>query len=204
MHNAAINPEYAGVVNRAFAIIDSRVIVASLRLRKLRGYVQLRGSDLMDDLISAGLEEYLSHAFVGGSPEVIGRLEDWFRVAHPDAIGEAFYSPSFLPVGEELVESCVKGVPLDAVDIIWLGLGSPKQDWVAEKIAVRTGKVVIGVGAAFDFKAGNRKEAPKFLRLVGLEWAYRLVKEPRRLWRRYMTGNATLLRLLIRGDGVSQ
>ena len=74
--------------------------------------------------------------------------------------------------------------------VVWVGLGSPKQDlWMAEHRARLEAPVLIGVGAAFDFFAGSQKQAPRCMQRSGLEWLFRLLAEPRRLWRRYLIGN---------------
>jgi N-acetylglucosaminyldiphosphoundecaprenol N-acetyl-beta-D-mannosaminyltransferase len=83
-------------------------------------------------------------------------------------------------------------------DIVWIGLGTPKQDFEAARLARATGRCCIGVGAAFDFAAGAKREAPAALRRFGLEWAFRLATEPGRLWRRYVLGNPRFLLLLFR------
>ena len=78
-------------------------------------------------------------------------------------------------------------------EIVWVGLGTPKQDYEAARLAGRLSMVFIAVGAAFDFVAGHKNEAPTLVQRAGLEWAYRLISEPRRLWRRYLFGNVRFL-----------
>ncbi|KRE74505.1 hypothetical protein ASG77_07320 [Arthrobacter sp. Soil762] len=76
---------------------------------------------------------------------------------------------------------------------MWVGLGTPKQDWEARRLAASIGATTIAVGAAFDFAAGTVKEAPKWVRLIGFEWFFRLCSQPKRLWRRYLIGNFEFL-----------
>jgi N-acetylglucosaminyldiphosphoundecaprenol N-acetyl-beta-D-mannosaminyltransferase len=82
-------------------------------------------------------------------------------------------------------------------DIIWIGLGTPKQDLIAEKLNGLMPATYICVGAAFDFSAGNLRHAPAWMQEAGLEWLFRFVQEPRRLWRRYVFGNVRFILTVI-------
>ena len=82
-------------------------------------------------------------------------------------------------------------------DCVWIGLGSPKQDFVAQELALLIEQPIISVGAAFDYLSNSRPEAPQFLRILYLEWLYRLLAEPSRLWRRYIFGNLYFTRLIV-------
>ncbi|HDD25428.1 MAG TPA: glycosyltransferase, partial [Chloroflexi bacterium] len=81
---------------------------------------------------------------------------------------------------------------------VWVGLGSPKQErWMAAHVSRLTAPVLIGVGAAFDFHAGRKKQAPRWMQRSGLEWLFRLLTEPRRLWRRYLVNNPIFVTLVL-------
>ncbi len=80
-----------------------------------------------------------------------------------------------------------------AANVLWVGLGTPRQDVVVSQLTGRTGAVAVGVGAAFDFLSGRKAEAPGILHRTGLEWVFRLATEPRRLWRRYLVGNSVFV-----------
>jgi N-acetylglucosaminyldiphosphoundecaprenol N-acetyl-beta-D-mannosaminyltransferase len=86
-------------------------------------------------------------------------------------------------------------------DIVWVGLGTPKQDIEAERIATATNTTTVAIGAAFDFAAGTLREAPSWLSRAGLEWLFRLAMEPRRLWRRYLIGNLVFIYAVFRKGG---
>jgi N-acetylglucosaminyldiphosphoundecaprenol N-acetyl-beta-D-mannosaminyltransferase len=99
-------------------------------------------------------------------------------------------SPPFRPLTAEEDEELVRTVNDATPDVIWVGLGAPKQErWMAEHRERLQAPVLVGVGAAFDFHAGTVRQAPAVLQRAGLEWAYRLVREPRRLWHRYLVYN---------------
>ena len=109
------------------------------------------------------------------------------------------YAPLFRPPHAQEDEGVIEQINRLSPDILWVGLGSPKQDyWMYEHRQKLNVPVIIGVGAAFDFIAGTKKQAPKWMRQSGLEWLFRLCCEPQRLWRRYLVGNTRFMYLLIK------
>lgn len=83
-------------------------------------------------------------------------------------------------------------------DVIWVGLGAPKQErWMAKHVGQVSAPVLIGVGAAFDFHTGRKPQAPRWMQRAGLEWFFRLTTEPRRLWRRYLINNPRFIALIM-------
>jgi N-acetylglucosaminyldiphosphoundecaprenol N-acetyl-beta-D-mannosaminyltransferase len=103
------------------------------------------------------------------------------------------YAPPFGPIEDEWLSELVSAIDRSDASIVWVAMGTPKQDWVSDHLARRTSRLVVGVGAAFDFAAGNRAEAPQILQMLALEWLFRLLTEPKRLWRRYLFGNIRFL-----------
>jgi N-acetylglucosaminyldiphosphoundecaprenol N-acetyl-beta-D-mannosaminyltransferase len=100
------------------------------------------------------------------------------------------YSPPFRPLSEEEDEAVVDEINRSEADVVWVGIGQPKQEiWMARMRERLSAPVLIGVGAAFDFHAGLVPQAPDQLQRLGLEWAFRLAQEPRRLWKRYLRYN---------------
>jgi N-acetylglucosaminyldiphosphoundecaprenol N-acetyl-beta-D-mannosaminyltransferase len=100
------------------------------------------------------------------------------------------YSPPFRALSEEEREAVVAEINHARPDVVWVGIGVPKQEkWMAEMQERLDAPVLVGVGAAFDFHAGLVPQAPSWMQSAGLEWLYRLLQEPRRLWRRYLTYN---------------
>jgi len=116
------------------------------------------------------------------------------RQAHPGLKIVGGYSPPHRPLTDEEQEAVVEEINRSRADIVWAGIGVPKQEkWMAEVRPYLDAPLLIGVGAAFDFHAGLVPQAPEWLQEAGLEWAYRLAHEPRRLWRRYMRYNPRFL-----------
>jgi N-acetylglucosaminyldiphosphoundecaprenol N-acetyl-beta-D-mannosaminyltransferase len=147
--------------------------------------VRLPGPELMLRLFDAGQATGLRHFLYGGRPDVLERLCRRLQEKCPKAIICGSFSPPFRPLSEsedaEVIEMISKSEP----DVVWVGLGAPKQEkWIAAHVGRVGAAALIGVGAAFDFHAGVVPRAPKWVRRAGLEWLYRLAHEPKRLWRR--------------------
>lgn len=159
---------------------------------------RVRGPSLFNLVLSEGRTEGLRHFFLGGSPDTLDKLQINARLKFPSVEIVGAYSPPFAPVSDGFLDLCEAAVADSSAEIIWVGLGTPKQDFVAAELAKRLNRPVVGVGAAFDFVAGTTPEAPLWIQRTGTEWLFRLVSEPRRLGRRYTVGNAVFLRAAIR------
>jgi len=148
------------------------------------------GPDLMLEICRLSADTRIRHFFYGGAPGVAEQLAGKLAERFPGLNVAGWHCPPFrelTPIELEEVVACVNGA---SPDVVWTGLGTPRQErWAAAVRAKLTAKVVVTVGAAFDFHAGRRRQAPRLLQRAGLEWAYRLAQEPRRLWRRYLRNN---------------
>jgi N-acetylglucosaminyldiphosphoundecaprenol N-acetyl-beta-D-mannosaminyltransferase len=126
----------------------------------------------------------------GRSPEALARLTEKLRASHPGLEIAGGYSPPFRELSAEEEAALVDQINASEADVVWVGIGVPKQEkWMARMRDRLDAPVLVGVGAAFDFHAGLIPQAPDRLQRVGLEWAFRLLQEPRRLWRRYLRYN---------------
>jgi N-acetylglucosaminyldiphosphoundecaprenol N-acetyl-beta-D-mannosaminyltransferase len=152
------------------------------------------GPDLMLASCQASVAREYRHFFYGGAPGVAERLSDRLRERFPGLRVVGSYSPPFRP-GVSLEETAViDRINAAAADIVWVGLSTPKQElWMHQHRPHLTAPVLIGVGAAFDFHAGVKRQAPRWMQRSGLEWFFRLTQEPRRLWRRYSRNNTRFL-----------
>lgn len=158
---------------------------------------QVRGPSLFAQMLSDQSNHGLSHFLLGGSESTLRLLEDAVSTRFPAARVAGAYSPPFKPISPEEIERQAAMIRESGADIVWLGLGTPKQDYLAAELAPMIDRPVVCVGAAFDFIAGTRPEAPPVLSRIGLEWLFRFAVEPRRLWRRYLLGNPKFIRLVM-------
>lgn len=201
------DPEYAAVTNGAtLATADGVPLIwASKVLGPPRIEGRASGPDIMRILLTEPSYSHLSHYFYGSTPEVLGRLESEVRKIAPKANIAGSYSPpkrdarpAREPLSAEEVEDCAR---IDGArpHFVWVGLGAPKQElWMARARAHLKAPVLLGVGAAFDFIAGNKKRAPQWMQNSGLEWAYRFGQEPRRLASRYLKTNPVFVAAVAR------
>lgn len=157
------------------------------------------GPDLLETLCMEGEAKGYRHFFYGATAESSQRLEINLKKQFPNIRIAGRYVPDQLPIHFSEKEEILKAIDQSGADILWIGLGSPKQDfWMAEHRNRLNVPVMIGVGAAFDFIAGTKPQATPWMRQAGLEWFFRLCCEPRRLAKRYFIGNAQFIYFLIK------
>ncbi|MDQ3897332.1 MAG: WecB/TagA/CpsF family glycosyltransferase [Actinomycetota bacterium] len=156
------------------------------------------GPDLFLDVVARGRAAGLCHFLLGSTPDVVGRLAQELTLRYPGATIAGTSSPPFRPLTEPEMTEQIQLLTSSGAHVVWLGLGTPKQDWEAARLAAAVPAVFCAVGAAFDFVAGTKKQAPAWMQQRGLEWFHRLATEPRRLWRRYLFGNARFLTAVTR------
>ena len=199
---ASGNAELAAVFASAGIVaMDGMPLVWVARLRGQRAAERVCGPDVMLALCDRGRAVGLRHFFVGGQPGVpellAGRLID--RCPGLQVVGTA--SPPFRAPSAEEDRELVDRINSAAPDVVWIGLGSPKQEiWAAEHESRLHSPLILPVGAAFDFYSGRVRRAPRWMQRVGLEWLFRLAAEPRRLWRRYAATNGRFAYLIVREE----
>lgn len=159
---------------------------------KHRGYGDMQrttGPDLMGELFQLSSEKGYRHYFYGSTEKTLELLYEKLMEKYPGISIVGMYSPPFRPLSQKENELIVNNINEVCPDFIWVGLGAPKQEiWMSEHQGQFQG-LMIGVGAGFDYYAGNIKRAPEWMQKTNLEWLYRLIQEPRRLFGRYLYTN---------------
>ncbi|MBC7265043.1 MAG: WecB/TagA/CpsF family glycosyltransferase [Chloroflexi bacterium] len=170
-------------------------------LSRLMGFWHVErvyGPDLMLALCKRSVTNGYRHFFYGGAQGVPNQLAVTLQRRFPGLRVVGTHSPPFHPVTPEEDAQAVQMINAADPDVVWIGLGTPKQErWMAEHRGCLAPPVLIGVGAAFDFLTGRRPQAPRWMQCAGLEWLFRLLSEPRRLWRRYLINNPLFLLLVL-------
>lgn len=151
------------------------------------------GPDVMSGVLAASTADGPRHYLLGGSAQTLALLRAAIAERWPQARVVGAESPPFRPLTQAEQADASRRIEGSGADIVWVGLGTPKQDWEVARIAAASPVVAMAVGAAFDFLAGTKPQAPAWVQRSGLEWGYRLVTEPRRLGRRYLWGNPRFL-----------
>lgn len=154
------------------------------------GMSRVYGPDLMLVLAEQAAAVGWTSFFYGGKDGVPDQLVAKLQARFPGFQSVGTYSPPFRPLTPEEDEAIVARINAAKPDLVWVGLSTPKQErWMSAHVGRLEVPALLGVGAAFDIHAGTLPQAPRWMQQRGLEWLYRLVKEPRRLWRRYLSNN---------------
>lgn len=164
------------------------------------------GPDVMTGVLDRCEREQLpiSHYLLGSSPETLTQLQTEIAHRWPGVRIAGAESPPFRPLTAAEVTAQRDRITNSGARMVWVGLGTPKQDFAARELAKDTQTIVLAVGAAFDFLAGTKSQAPSWMQRNGLEWLYRLATEPRRLFRRYLWGNPRFLAAAARQPGLKR
>ncbi|MHC4215969.1 MAG: WecB/TagA/CpsF family glycosyltransferase [Planctomycetota bacterium] len=159
---------------------------------------RITGSGLMVKSIENGVKKGWCHFFLGSTEEVLRDLEDRISDKYNGVRIVGMHSPPFRQLTKEEDEALVNMINNAKPDFLWVALGAPKQEkWIYEHLDRIHVPIQIGVGAAFDFHAGRIKRAPEFMQRLGLEWLYRVYRDPR-LWKRYLTTNPVFMYIFVR------
>lgn len=181
------DPAFRGVLQRADLVVpDGKPIAVGLRLLGARGVEQIRGADLSRGLLRLAANRKLVVGLYGGTERAIGQFADYIERHYPGACVGCAISPPFRALDSSEDAAFVQRMNESGVQMLLVGLGCPKQEkWMADH-KDKVNAVMVGVGAVFDFFSGERSEAPYWVRQIGMEWLFRLLAEPGRLWRRYL------------------
>ncbi len=188
------NEEYRKIQNSAAMALPDGAPLSSYSRR--RGYKQAQrvtGPDLMLELFAVSKEKGYRHYFYGATEETLQSMRKVIERDYPGMEIAGMYAPPFRTLTPQEDAGIVEKINNSRPDFIWIGLGAPKQEeWMYQHMGQLQG-VLIGVGAGFDYLAGYIKRAPHWMQKMSLEWLYRLLQDPRRLWRRYFTSNVKFI-----------
>jgi N-acetylglucosaminyldiphosphoundecaprenol N-acetyl-beta-D-mannosaminyltransferase len=177
---------------------DGMPLVWLLRLMGHRAE-RVYGPDVLLSLADQSRDRALSHYFYGGAEGIAERLVERLSAEYPGLRVAGLEAPPFRPLSDTERRQVIDRINASGADYVWVGLGTPKQDfWLAENRAELAPAVLFAVGAAFDFLSGAKPRAPRLMQRSGTEWLFRLVTEPGRLWRRYLVGNVRFVWLVTR------
>jgi N-acetylglucosaminyldiphosphoundecaprenol N-acetyl-beta-D-mannosaminyltransferase len=152
------------------------------------------GPDLMRSMTALSAQHGYRNYYFGGRPGTPERLQAALLRAHPGLQVAGTFSPPFGEMSEAEDEAVVQQINATMPDIVWVGLSTPKQErWMASHVRRIHAPVMVGVGAAFDFLAGDKRQAPLWMQRNGLEWLFRMASEPRRLAGRYIKNNPAFI-----------
>jgi len=193
------DPSLKDILNSADLVVPDGMPL--VWLSRLQGHFlssRVYGPDLVLAFCEATGGRGYRHFFYGGEPGVANRLAASLKARFPGLNVVGTCSPPFRALSAEENDEMADMIGRAAPDVLWVGLGTPKQErWTHEHKSRLRVPVLVGVGAAFDMLSGRRKQAPRLIREHGLEWFFRLVQEPRRLWRRYLVYGSQFIAYLL-------
>ncbi len=178
-----------------FRVPDGMPLVWMMKKKGQSEQERLNGMKILKNTIEAGLSKQTKHCFIGTTDFILTKLKQQLLLLYPDINIGGLLAPPFGSQKEieDFVDSNINEI-LDS-DILWIGLGMPKQELLMKYLGKHETNLV-GVGAVFEWIAGTKKNAPQFFQNNGLEWLYRLVKEPKRLWKRYLFDFLYIIKIL--------
>ena len=181
----------AAVLGATHTVPDGQPLVWALNALGHRLDDRVYGPELMDRACAAAARSGQRFYLYGGRNQgALAELARRLRLRHPGLRIVGGHCPPFRPLSDDEEDALAAEINRSGADVVWVGIGVPKQEkWMARMRHRLDAPVLVGVGAAFDFHAGLVPQAPDALQRLGLEWAFRLVQEPRRLWRRYLRYN---------------
>lgn len=173
---------------------DGMPMVWMGRLAGHRSMSRVYGPELMEHVFEWTRKSGHTHFFYGGNTGVAEELKERLEARYPGIRIVGTYTPPFRPLTPEEERSLIAQVGAAKPDFLWVGLSTPKQErFMAAYADKLDARILMGVGAAFDFHAGRVKQAPRWIQRSGFEWLYRTCREPRRLWKRYFRNNPIFL-----------
>lgn len=194
------DPEYCAVQNGGIMAIPDGGPLSFVGRR--RGYKEMErttGPSYMEEILKVSEERGYRHYFYGSTEETLAKLRKVLEQDYPNIQIAGMYSPPFRPLTEEEDTEIVGHINEAKPDFVWVGLGAPKQErWMAEHQG-RIDGFMVGVGAGFDYLAGNIERAPEWMQKCNLEWVYRLLQDPKRLFGRYWHTNLKFIRHAMEG-----
>lgn len=187
-------PDYCAVQNGGLmAIPDGGPLSTVGRKRGHKNMARTTGPSLMGEIFKISAEKGYRHFFYGSKQETLDLLDQKLNESYPGIQIAGMYSPPFRPLTEKENAAVIKMINDSKPDFVWVGLGAPKQErWMADHQGKIDG-LMLGVGAGFDYYAGNIERAPEWMQKRNLEWVYRLLQDPKRLFNRYWHTNTKFI-----------
>lgn len=192
---------YRNVQNSAIlAIPDGSPLSKVGRKRGYKNMERITGPDFMEEILKISNEKGYTHYFYGTTDETLNKMKSIILEKYPNIKIVGMYSPPFRELSKEEDQEIINNINAVNPDFVWVALGAPKQEIWMYNHKDKIKGLMVGVGAAFAFIAGNIKRAPKWMQKLQLEWLYRLLQEPKRLFKRYWHTNTRFIyHAIIRG-----
>ncbi len=188
------NGEYRKALEGAgFVFADGKPVAGEQKKKGFADAQRIAGPDFMKEIFERSRDGSVSHYFYGSSRETLDRLRENLQRTYPGMDIRGMYSPPFRKLTKEETDHDIEMINASGADMVWIGLGAPKQELFMYGTKGRVNALMLGVGAGFSFHAGTKKRAPLWMQKLGLEWLFRLLSDPKRLFKRYLVTNTQFL-----------
>jgi len=196
------DPQFRQIINRAdLAVADGMPLVWAARLKAQPLAERITGVDLVDESCRLAAQMGQGVFLLGAAPGTAETAAHRLEARHPGLRVVGVHSPPFRPLTPAEDEAIVRMIREAAPGLLFVAFGAPRQDlWIRAHLDALNVRVAMGVGCVLDLLAGTARRAPGWMQQAGLEWSYRLLQEPRRLWRRYLLDDMPMLGRLVLGS----
>jgi N-acetylglucosaminyldiphosphoundecaprenol N-acetyl-beta-D-mannosaminyltransferase len=187
------------IINNSYlSLPDGRPLSITAKIKGISGVNRIFGPSFFEMTLEEGQKDDLRHFLFGTSEITLKKMKEVISIKYPDAKIAGMISPPYKKFSDEENKKFIQEINSCNPDIVWVSLGAPKQEkWIFNNYEQLNRGLMIGIGAGFDYLAGNLKQAPNWMKNLSLEWFYRFLQEPVRLWRRYLFSNTVFLFYLI-------
>lgn len=193
------NEKYRKIQNSGImALPDGGPLSTVSRKKGFKDAERVTGPDLMGEVFKISEEKGYTHYFYGSTDETLEQLKNNLNKKYPKLNVVGMYSPPFRKLLDNEEKEIIRKINDTNADFVWVGLGAPKQEMWMYRNKNKINSLMLGVGAGFDYYADRIKRAPKWMQENNLEWLYRLIQDPKRLFKRYMTTNFKFIWLCFR------
>ena len=192
------NPEFKALHEEAAMVTPDGMPLVWLGRRAGLPVERTAGADLMEHVFAR--QDGLRHYLYGGRDDVARELESRLKRRFPKMVTVAAETPPYHGLSDEELKQLADRIISTGADVVWIGLSTPKQEYLMRRLAPHVPATLIGVGAAFDFHSGMVKRAPLWMQRSGLEWLHRFASQPRRLWKRYLVMAPRFVWLVAKGQ----
>lgn len=190
---------YRDVQNSGYMVLpDGKPLSVVSRLKGFSSAQRVTGPDLMHQIFNFSEKRPIRHFFYGSTDKTLDSLKNSLKDKYPELLIAGMYSPPFRVLTDEEDNEIIDLINQANPDLIWVGLGAPKQEIWMYNHQDKLDGLMVGVGAGFDYYANNIKRAPGWMQSLSLEWLYRLIQDPKRLWKRYLVYNTRFVYLVIK------
>jgi N-acetylglucosaminyldiphosphoundecaprenol N-acetyl-beta-D-mannosaminyltransferase len=188
---ACLDPHFREVINSSnLSLADGRPLTLYAKYKYRKRLPRIFGPTFFEKAIEWGQEDGIRHYFFGSTDVVLTQMRSEIERRFPRAKIAGMEAPGFGEFSKEQNDRYLRKIMKSSADIIWVGLGAPKQEtWIYQNYQELEGCVLIGIGAGFSYVAGRTRHAPEWMKNYALEWLFRLCQEPGRLWNRYLKYN---------------